>query len=706
MDAKQSSGSGNNHQQRKFEIGEWRVDPVQGRIFRGDEIVTIQARAMDVLVYLAQNAPEPVLVSELIEEIWSPRIVGDENVKVTVNLLRKALGDDARYPVYIETIPKRGYRLIAPVSRLVDKTDSRDMLAYPVDHRPSIAVLPFVNMSDDATNEYFSDGISEEILNTLVKTNTLPVIARTSSFQFKNRNLNIQQIAAELGVTHVLEGSVRKAGDDIRITAQLADAETGIHLWSEHYDRQLQDIFAVQDEIAAMIVDQIVVALPGSKKTSFNQEAVGTSSLAAYELYLQANQKANTGNPFEVEKAIPLYEMAIELDQDFVDAWMELGYTYMRLTVMPLALKIPVDVYPIAIRAMKKVLKIDPRNSRAIGTLGILYVLHEYQWNKGIKLLEQSVAINKQDSRILGFYGLILTLIGHPDGTSFSDRAYLLDPFDVYTVVFRAVEMINEGQFVDATVLMETRLVSNREKYDANSLAAQFNINLQRFDKAEEYLSKAREVVGADYNNNKRLDYNLARGLGKKAIAEEIRADLLNSMKQSRVCRLWELAEAEEEDTKYYEIIDVSIKQRHPETLNYLLAEKPPRVTDSAWARIQKEIRVAEAKVQSIRNKWYRSKEEKTLLKSREISLSIHELDFFIGEYEDPVNLVQLLIQREGKQLYLTNVDGKTRLIPVETNQFHSLEVPISYDFIVEDNHITRLRQQRFQATAVFLKKA
>jgi TolB-like protein len=171
-----------------------------------------------------------------------------------------------------------------------------------------IAVLPFVNMSNDPDNEYFSDGISEQILNALVKANRMNVIARTSSFSFKDKNQNVNAIGRSLGVTHILEGSVRKANNNVRITAQLIDATTGAHLWSETYDRELLDIFAIQDEIAAIVTDQIDQTLGIVSSTELPQLATrGTESTVAFDLLLQARHFANIDNPYEMQKAIPLY---------------------------------------------------------------------------------------------------------------------------------------------------------------------------------------------------------------------------------------------------------------------------------------------------------------------------------------------------------------------------------------------------------------
>ncbi|MCW8925790.1 MAG: tetratricopeptide repeat protein [Xanthomonadales bacterium] len=189
----------------------------------------------------------------------------------------------------------------------------------------SIAVLPFVNMSDDASNEYFSDGISEELLNLLARVHKLRVISRSSAFSFKGKDLDIPTIAAQLNVAHVLEGSVRRAGDRVRITVQLIDARSDTHLWSETFDRELDDIFAIQDEIASTVVEQLKVTLLGESPTSEEVDP------AAYMLYLQARHLGNRGTATTTEQSIALYQQALAVEPRYASAWSGLANSYLNL---------------------------------------------------------------------------------------------------------------------------------------------------------------------------------------------------------------------------------------------------------------------------------------------------------------------------------------------------------------------------------------
>jgi len=232
----------------------------------------------------------------------------------------------------------------------------------------SIAVLPFVNMSADPDQEYFSDGISEELLNLLARIPELRVASRTSAFSFKGENLEIPEIARRLQVAHVLEGSVRKAGSEVRITAQLIDARSDTHLWSETWDRQLDDIFAVQDEIAADVVDQLKITLLGEAPH------VAQADPEAYALYLQGRQLAGQLTAESLRRATDLLKQSLEIDPGYAPAWRQLASTYMNLAgsgLMPVE-----DGYALAREAADRALEIDPDYAPAYSSLARLSVSH------------------------------------------------------------------------------------------------------------------------------------------------------------------------------------------------------------------------------------------------------------------------------------------------------------------------------------------
>ncbi len=339
-----------------FSIGAWQVCPEENRLKDGDRVVSLEPRVMSVLVCLAHRPGRIVSSDELLELVWQGRAHNDHTVYQAIADLRKALGDDASMPHFIETIPKKGYRLICPVSADVADTVSdevtpdshrsyrviaiiaafaaaifltanlqvRDWSLQSIDEpeEKSIAVLPFVSMSSDPDQEYFSDGLSEEIRTLLSRVPGLKVIGRTSSISFKDENVDIRTVGRTLGVKTVLEGSVRKSGETVRITAQLVDASNGAQIWSETYDRPMKDIFAVQDDVASAVID----ALQLHVSTDWSRGRP-TDIPEAYTLFLKAKASMNLYDHRFAEK---LLLGAIELDPEFAEAYEMLAYAYWR----------------------------------------------------------------------------------------------------------------------------------------------------------------------------------------------------------------------------------------------------------------------------------------------------------------------------------------------------------------------------------------
>jgi len=260
--------------------------------------------------------------------------------------------------------PRRDAQLVEETTQQARSGVSSQSIAHP-----SIAVLPFVNMSDDADNEYFSDGLSEELLNLLTKIPQLKVASRSSSFSFKGKDFKIADVGRELNVAHVLEGSVRKSGDVIRITAQLIKVEDGFHMWSETWDRSLDNIFAIQDEIAATVVEQLEVTLLG------NVPKVEETDPEAYALFLQAKHFSNLLTPDGWAQATILYKQALEIDPEYAAAWAGLSRVYINLAgynLLP-----PEEGYEAGREAAEKALAIDPDTAPAHAALGWIAMNYE-----------------------------------------------------------------------------------------------------------------------------------------------------------------------------------------------------------------------------------------------------------------------------------------------------------------------------------------
>ena len=277
--------------------------------------------------------------------------------------------------------------------------------AMPITEK-SIAVLPFVNMSEDKANEFFSDGISEELLNLLAKVPQLQVAARTSSFSFKGKQVEIPEIARQLHVANVLEGSVRKSGDQLRITAQLIRAAEGYHLWSETYDRKLDDIFKIQDEIAGEVVKQLKVTLLGAAP------AVRQTDPKAYSLYLQARQLGKRFTPDAFKQSDALYREVLAIDPAYAPAWNGLSANLVNEATLGLAAN--KEALPSAREAAEKALAIDPNYASAYATLGSV-AMGQNDLAAAAKHFERALALDPTDVTVLGNSASFLMVLDRLD---------------------------------------------------------------------------------------------------------------------------------------------------------------------------------------------------------------------------------------------------------------------------------------------------
>lgn len=301
---------------REFRVGEWLVEPNLNCISRANEKISVEPKVIEVLAYLAEYPGEVLAKEQIIQAVWPDTYVSEEVLRYSITELRKAFRDDAKNPQIIQTIPRRGYRLIADVSKKAPAAESRG----------SIAVLAFTDLSSAKDQEYFCDGISEEIISNLSRIRGLRIASRTSCFAFKGKSEDIRMIGRKLGVATVLEGSVRKAEGLLRITAQLINVEDGCHLWSERYDRELKDIFAIQDEIARSIAATLKIAL--TPRESIALSKAPTTDLEAYDFYLRGRQFYYQYKNKSMEFALKMFSRAIELDPAYVRAFAAIADCY------------------------------------------------------------------------------------------------------------------------------------------------------------------------------------------------------------------------------------------------------------------------------------------------------------------------------------------------------------------------------------------
>jgi TolB-like protein/DNA-binding winged helix-turn-helix (wHTH) protein/Tfp pilus assembly protein PilF len=461
----------------KAVVGDWTVEPGLDRLRRGDIEVGLEPRQMDVLMYLAGRRGEVVSADALIGEVWKGIVVSDDAVYQCISKLREALGDDSQNPRYIETIPKRGYRLIAP-ARYVDEqngdTDApeltskttygarrkglaltgllvlvllvaiyqfSDLNKAPSAPEHSIAVLAFTDLSPDGDQEYFADGIAEDLLNALATVPQLKVTGRTSSFTFRERNEDLRIIGEVLGVAHVLEGSVRRDGNRVRVTAQLIDAKSGFHLWSGTYDRKLTDIFAIQEEISRAIADALKVRLLTAGEDPSIVRAAG--DVGAYNLYLLGRHHIDKRTRADLERATGYFQQALVLDPDYADPYVGLAEANLLpfIGVSDIYLLIindtgdgglsAADAVARALPFIEKALALIPEMAEAYASLGLLRMV-ERDYAAAETALKRAIALNPNFSRAYAW--LSSTLANqNKDRESFEalSRSLELDPLSL-----------------------------------------------------------------------------------------------------------------------------------------------------------------------------------------------------------------------------------------------------------------------------------
>jgi TolB-like protein len=297
------------------EFGPFRLDTGTGILFRGGEPTVLGQRAVALLQLLLEQAGKPVSKNALIEVAWPGIAVDDSNLAVQIAALRRVFSEVAGGAQWIETLPRRGYRYVGPPVTDISAAGPDQPFAIAMPDKPSIAVLPFANLSVDPEQEYFADGMVDDIITGLSRIKWLFVIARHSTFTYKGRATDVKQVGRELGVRYVLEGSIRKASDRVRITAQLIDTAAGVHVWAERYDRESTDIFALQDEIALSVVGAIEPTLLLAEAQRVRRKR--PDSLDAYDLVLRAQPDIYSGMPERATKALTLLEGALALDPTY-----------------------------------------------------------------------------------------------------------------------------------------------------------------------------------------------------------------------------------------------------------------------------------------------------------------------------------------------------------------------------------------------------
>lgn len=407
---------------------------------RDGVLVPMQPQVFDLLLFLVAQRDRVVSKDDLVAEVWGNRPISDSALNSRINAARKALGDDGKAQRLIRTIPRKGFRFVGecvelPPAGLSTAAATASPTAAVTSERPAIAVLAFKNMSDDEEQEYFCDGISEDILTALSRVRWFFVIARNSSFTYKGRNVHIRRIAEELRVRYVVEGSVRKAGDRVRISAQLNDATTESHIWAEHFDRKLVDVFAVQDEITNAIVAALEPQIYAAE--NFRAQRKPPASLDAWDLLMRALSHYWRVTREDHVVAQALLQKAIAIDPNYGQALSVLAASHMfgvHLGWAELA-----KAAPLAEQAATTAVQLDPEDAWAHTALGSVY-FSTRRLDDALSEFETALRLNSNFCLAQGYYALALSYAGRTeDSFEAAQRAIRLSPRDPSLAIYYGI---------------------------------------------------------------------------------------------------------------------------------------------------------------------------------------------------------------------------------------------------------------------------
>jgi TolB-like protein/cytochrome c-type biogenesis protein CcmH/NrfG len=403
--------------------------------------VSLEPQVFDLVVHLMENRDRVVSKEELIDKIWKGRHVAESTLTSRINAARKAIGDSGSTQALIRTIARKGFRFVGNVQTGAAGTGAAEPAATQRDgepsplllgDRPGIAVLPFINMSGDRSQEYFSDGISEDIITALSKLRWFLVIARNSSFVYKGRSVHINEIAQDLGVRYVVEGSVRRSGDQVRISAQLNDVSTGSHLWAERYDRDIKDVFAVQDEITEAIVAAIEPHLYAAE--SFRAQHKPPGSLDAWDLVMRGMSHFWRVTRQDNTVAQALLEKAIEIDPRYGKALGLLATS--RIFGAHMGWAEMAGAMPAATREALAAVEADSEDAWAHHGLAYSY-LFARRFDDATAEFELALRLNPNFAFSQAFYAVTLCYAGrYEEGDVAIRRALRLSPRDPLAAIY------------------------------------------------------------------------------------------------------------------------------------------------------------------------------------------------------------------------------------------------------------------------------
>ena len=521
-----------------FRFDEFEIDLGQQELRRSGEVVRIEPQVFELLVYLVRNSSRIVSKEELIEAVWQGRAISEAALSSCVSAARRAIGDSGKDQRRIRTASKRGFRFVGslddapPQTLLPDGAPSgqenpaaaiagarpqqaaaASALALP--DKPSIAVLPFQNMSGDPEQEYFADGLTEDIITGLSRQRWFFVIARNSSFTFKGEAVDVRRVASQLGVRYVLEGSVRKVADRVRVTGQLIDAAHGIHLWADKYDRELENIFQLQDEITNRVIGSVLPQILAAEAARIRRKP--PQSLDAWDLVMQALPHMWRVSAEDQRRAQEFLRQAISLDSEYAHAHALMGWTYVSL--FNLDARAPISEFTDkALDAGSKAVALDHEESWGHLVLGLG---HARRRRPELAVSHLSKSIDLNPNFALGYAGLGYALAcgGEPErGLQSLEQAQRLSPRDpflaIYAPTVRYMALFALGSYEEAIAVCRSTSALHPNHVGSWRLMTVSLGLLGRIDEARQALAHTLSSAAGSVPQSRREEYGLRKSLG------------------------------------------------------------------------------------------------------------------------------------------------------------------------------------------------
>jgi TolB-like protein/tetratricopeptide (TPR) repeat protein len=475
-----------------FLFADHTLDTDRRELLRGSEPVAVEPQVFDLVIYLLANRDRVVSKDDLIAAVWGGRVVSDSTLSSRINAARKAVDDNGAQQRLIRTIARKGIRFVGAVRTQSSGAAAPppDVIALSLPDRPAIAVLPFINMSGDPDQEYFADGLTEDIITGLSRQHWFFVIARNSTFTYKGRSVDVREVAAQLGVRYILKGSVRKAANRVRVTSQLIDVTNSSHLWAEKYDRELTDIFALQDDITNRVIGSVGPQVLVTEAARVQRKA--PQSVDAWDLVMRAVPHMWRMNTQEHAQAQELLQQAIALDANYAHAHALLGWTY--VTMFNLDTSRPIGEFTDkALAAGARAVALDDEEPWAHLVVGLG---HARRRRPELALRHLSISLELSPSFALGHAGLGYALAcgGQPErGLQALEQANRLSPRDpflaIYAPVVRYMALFALGRYEETIAVCRSTAALHPNHAGAWRLMTVSLGLLGRIDEAKEALN-------------------------------------------------------------------------------------------------------------------------------------------------------------------------------------------------------------------------